>query len=194
MHIISYARLYHCPTFQVFLFELIHPDFRGPAAACFALMAALGGSTIALLGAIHPYWRINMAVLAGLTLVTMIIIALTLPESPIWLLRKGRQAEAEAAMRGLRGDSEFKEEFEQMKELYGKTITLARTHKALEKNWSLPMSEVVFESMKKKKRLPELPFSFYFLSILFFFVGWSGFSYIALNGPRVFMVRLDYSM
>ena len=44
--------------------------------------------------------------------------------------------------------------------------------------------------MKKKRRLPELPFSFYFLSLLFLFVGWSGFSYIALNGPRVFMVRL----
>ena len=46
--------------------------------------------------------------------------------------------------------------------------------------------------MKKKRRLPELPFSFYFLSLLFLFVGWSGFSYIALNGPRVFMVRLNF--
>ena len=76
-------------SLQVFLFELIHPDFRGPAAATFALMAALGGSTIALLGAVQPLWRVNMAVLAGMTLATMLVIALTLPESPIWLLRKG---------------------------------------------------------------------------------------------------------
>ena len=55
-------------------------------------MAALGGSAIALLGAVHPLWRINMAVMAGMTLATMLIIALTLPESPIWLLRKGGRA------------------------------------------------------------------------------------------------------
>ena len=55
-------------------------------------MAALGGSTIALLGAVQPLWRVNMAVMAGMTLATMLVIALTLPESPIWLLRKGGRA------------------------------------------------------------------------------------------------------
>ena len=39
-------------------------------------------------------------------------------ESPIWLLRKGKELEAEASMRRLRGDREFKEEFEMMKKLH----------------------------------------------------------------------------
>ena len=95
-------------------------------------------------------------------------------------------------MRRLRGNSGFRAEFEQMKELYGKTMTLARSQQTQDRNWSLPMNEIVFKSMKKKKMLPELPFSFYFLSVLFFFVGWSGFSYIALNGPKVFMVSLHF--
>ena len=174
---------------KVFLFELIHTDYRGPAAATFALMFSLGGSTIALLGAVNPLWRINMAIMAGMTLLTMIVIAITLPESPIWLLRKRRETEAEEAMKKLRGDAQFREEFAQMKEMYGATITLARSHETVGRNWSVPLGEIMNDSMKKKKRLPKLPFAFYFLSILFFFVGWSGFSYIALNGPRVFMVK-----
>ena len=71
---------------------------HGPAAAAFALMAALGGSTMALLGALHPLWRLNMLAMTILTVSTMVAVAVVLPESPIWLMRKSRDAEAEAAM------------------------------------------------------------------------------------------------
>ena len=76
----------------MFLFELVRVDLHGPAAAAFALMAALGGSAMALLGALHPLWRLNMLAMTVLTVLTMVAVALILPESPIWLMRKGREA------------------------------------------------------------------------------------------------------
>ena len=88
---------------------LLH--FFIPFLAAFAFMADLGGSSMALLGALHPRWRLNMLVMSILTVLTMIAVALTLPESPIWLMRKGREAESEAAMRRVRGDAEFEDEF-----------------------------------------------------------------------------------
>ena len=74
---------------QVYLFELIQLDMRGLGAAAFAFMFALGGSTMAFLGAVHPLWRINMVSMAILAFLTMVLIATVLTESPIWLLRKG---------------------------------------------------------------------------------------------------------
>ena len=50
-------------------------------------------------------------------------------------------------MRRLRGDSGFRTEFEQMKELYGKTMTLARSVQTSDKNWSLPLGG---DSIEKK--------------------------------------------
>ena len=75
---------------QVYLFELIQLDMRGLGAAAFAFMFALGGSAMAFLGAVHPFWRLNMIAMAAMAFFTIILIATILTESPIWLLRKGR--------------------------------------------------------------------------------------------------------
>ena len=159
---------------QVFLFELIHPEYRGPATAVFALMYSLGFSTTALMGAINPLWRINMAIMAGFTFVTLLLILMVVPESPAWLIRKGKEAEAASVMKKIRNDQEeFIEELQHMKDLY--TVRMVQTRSC------------------KKWRLPKPPLSFYFLSMLFFFVGWSGFAYICFHGPRVFMVKIAYA-
>ena len=163
---------------------------HGPAAAAFAFMAALGGSSMALLGALHPRWRLNMLVMTILTVLAMIAVALTLPESPIWLMRKGKEAESEVAMRRVRGDAEFEDEFKKMKALYKANMNQATSKANVGKTWSVPMSEIVDDAIKRKRRLPKPPFSFLFLSILFALVGYSGFSYLALNGPEVFEVRM----
>ena len=83
--------------FQVYLFELTHVDMRGMAAAMFALSNAIGFSLMAFLGAVLPQWRIDMAIMASISLVGFAAICF-LPESPIWLLRKGRREEAEKSM------------------------------------------------------------------------------------------------
>ena len=172
----------------MFLFELVHVDLHGPAAAAFALMAALGGSAMALLGALHPLWRLNMLAMTVLTVLTMVAVALALPESPIWLMRKGREAEAEAAMRRVRGEAEFRDEFEKMKKVYEANRRLATSKANLGKTWSVSVADIV-DGAVKRRSIPRPPFSFLFLSVLFAFVGWSGFSYLALNGPEVFEAR-----
>ena len=164
---------------------------RGAGAAAFAFMFAFGGSSMAFLGALHPFWRHNMVAVAGLTILTMFTIASILPESPIWLLRKGRELEAEASMRRLRGDREFKEEFSMMKSLHEANMEKAMCKSNQGKTWSVPLETIATDAIKKKKKPPKLPFSFMFLAILFSFIGWSGITYIALNGPRLFIVRFD---
>ena len=78
-------------------------------------MYALGGSTISFLGAVHPFWRLNMLAMAAVAILTMIIVATLIPESPIWLLRKDKEPQAEAAMRRIRGDEHFMDEFNLLK-------------------------------------------------------------------------------
>ena len=169
-------------------------DLHGPAAAAFAFMAALGGSTMALLGALHPLWRLNMLTMTILTVMTMVAIAVSLPESPIWLMRKGREVEAEAAMRRIRGEADFKDESKKLKAVYEANRKLAKSKANLGKTWSVPVVEIVDDAVKRRRGLPKPPFSFLFLSVLFAFVGWSGFSYLALNGPEVFEVELVAQM
>ena len=161
---------------------------HGPAAAAFAFMAALGGSTMALLGALHPLWRLNMLSMTLLTVSAMVAVAVILPESPIWLMRKGRETEAELAMRRVRGDAEFMDEFEKLKAVYEANRKLAASKPNLGRTWSTPVGEIMNDAVKRRRRLPKPPFSFLFLSVLFAFLGWSGFSYLALNGPEVFEV------
>ena len=163
---------------------------RGVGAAAFAFMFALGNSTMALLGAIHPYWRHNMLALASLTFLTLFIIAYAVPESPIWLLRKGKELEAEASMRRLRGDREFKEELAMMKNLHAANMEQAKSQHNEGKTWSVPLKKILSDVIMRRRKPPQLPFSFIFLIILFFFIGWSGIHYIALNGPKVFAVRI----
>jgi len=165
---------------------------RGLGAAAFAFMFALGGSTMALLGAIHPFWRHNMLAVASLTILALFIIAYIVPESPIWLLRKGREQEAEASMRILRGDKGFKQEFSMMKSLHAANMEQAASKHNMGKTWSVPLQNILSDTIKGKRKPPKLPFSFIFLAILFSFIGWSGITYIALNGPKLFVNQAEH--
>ena len=151
---------------QVFLFELIHPDYHNVGAATYALMLSLGGSTTALLGAVNPQWRFNMAIMTGIALMEIVLITRILPESPSWLMRKGKEAVAEAVLRKMRDETEVSNELEKLKDL-------SQANAVRTRSWGLPKP----------------PSSFYFLASLFFFIGWSGFTFIALKGPEIFEVN-----
>ena len=95
--------------------ELTNVTHHGIAAATFAFMYALGGSTISFLGAVYPSWRLNMLAMAAVALLAIVIVSILIPESPIWLLRKDKEPQAEAAMRRIRGDENFIDEFNLLK-------------------------------------------------------------------------------
>ena len=173
----------------MFLLELTNVDHHGIAAAAFAFMYALGGSIMSLLGAVHPFWRLNMLVMAFVALMTMIIIAVLLPESPIWLLRKDKVSEAEASMRRIRGDGEYINEFTLMKFAHKKMMEQAESKHNRGNNWSVPLHTIMNDVVTRKRRLPRPPFSFVFLVVLYTCTGWSGLTYITLNGPKMFQVK-----
>ncbi len=79
--------------------ELVHPELRGVAAAAYATSHALGYSLILLIGAVAPSWRYAVLVMGCLAVVPTLVVAFFVPESPVWLLRRGRAAEAEISLK-----------------------------------------------------------------------------------------------
>ena len=171
----------------MYLLELTNASLHGLAAATFALMYALGGSAMALLGALHPFWRWNMVAMAGMALLTAVTIAVALPESPMWLVRKGRDSELDAAMGMIMGDEEYVQELGKMKLAYKKNMELAKESEEMGKIWSVPLA-IIAGVVKREKKLPKPPLSFLFLVVLYIFMGWSGLTYVTLNGPKLFEV------
>ena len=169
--------------------ELTNVDHHGLSGAMFAFMYALGSSITSLLGAIHPYWRLNMLAMACVALMTMTIIAVFLPEPPIWLLFKDKESEAEASMRMIRGNNEFMSEFTIMKFTLEKMMEQAESKQNRGNNWSVPLHKIVTDMVTRKRKIPKPPFSFAFLVVLYICIGWSGLTYITLNGPKIFQVK-----
>ena len=169
--------------------ELTNADHHGLAAAGFAFMFALGGSVISFLGAVHPFWRLNMLGMAAMALMTFIIVTVLVPESPIWLLRKAKVSQAEISMRRIRGDSEYLKEFTLMNFAHKKMMEQAETKQNHGNNWSIPLRTIVVDVVTYKRKLPRPPFSFTFLVVLYLCLGWCGLPYIALNGPKIFEVK-----
>ena len=169
--------------------ELTNVTHHGIAAATFAFMYALGGSTISFLGAIDPSWRLNMLAMAAVALLAIVAVAILIPESPTWLLRKDKESQAEAAMRRVRGDDCFHDEFNLMKFAQKRMLIQAETKLNKGNNWSVPLQTIVTDVVSRKRRIPRPPFSFAFLAALYTATGWSGLTYITLHGPKLFQVK-----
>ena len=175
----------------VFCLELTHVNMHGLAAAIFALSYALGSSAIAFLGALHPLWRINMLAMAVLALVTLVIIAIVVPESPTWSIRRNRVSDAEAAMRKIYGNDDFSKEFEKLKYVQKKMMGQAKRKRQSGETWSEPLTTIFENIIRGRKKIPRLPFSFVFLFILYLCIGWSGLTFITLNGPKLFQNQAE---
>ncbi|XP_067005182.2 facilitated trehalose transporter Tret1 [Anabrus simplex] len=88
----------------VYLAEMAQPSLRGMLVTWASLSISVGILVVYLLGSVlQGAWRITAAICGVVPVVNVILVLLILPESPVWLLRKGRRQEAERAMRWLRG-------------------------------------------------------------------------------------------
>ncbi|KAJ0171195.1 hypothetical protein K1T71_013394 [Dendrolimus kikuchii] len=103
------ARLLHglalglrTPLAAILVAEYTDPKYRGAFLGTFAISLGLGIFLSHLFGA-HLTWKTTATVCSLFPLISMAIISLS-PESPSWLVSKGKYDEAMKAFRWVRGD------------------------------------------------------------------------------------------
>ncbi|KAM9116911.1 solute carrier family 2, facilitated glucose transporter member 6 isoform 1-T2 [Pangshura tecta] len=111
----GYAGGVTAASIPVYISEISHPGVRGTLGACPQIMAVLGSLILYALG-LKLSWR-WLAVAGEVPVLTMIILLCFMPNSPRFLISKGKNDEAVGVLRWLRGqNTDFHREFEQIKE------------------------------------------------------------------------------
>ncbi|NXC69125.1 GTR6 protein, partial [Anhinga anhinga] len=106
-------------SIPVYISEISHPGVRGMLGACPQIMAVLGSLILYALG---KYLRLVLdwrwlAVAGEVPVLTMIILLCFMPNSPRFLLSKGKEDEAMGSLCWLRGkDTDYAREYEQIKD------------------------------------------------------------------------------
>jgi len=96
---------------KVYNAEIAHPDMRGSLGTIASNMFALGSIYTYLTGYFVTSWRV-VAWLQMLPACLLGISVLFIPDSPYWLVERGREEEARRSLRLLRGSSyDIEEEF-----------------------------------------------------------------------------------
>ncbi|KAF6199903.1 hypothetical protein GE061_006201 [Apolygus lucorum] len=95
--------------------EVTQPQYRGALASVAYFMFTLGQALVFLIDVITGDWRTTAIISSILPILTAVHLCL-IPESPMWLISKGRYDEAKSALRWLRGwaseedvDQEYKD-------------------------------------------------------------------------------------
>uniref|UniRef100_A0A8C3IBH9 Solute carrier family 2 member 6 n=1 Tax=Chrysemys picta bellii TaxID=8478 RepID=A0A8C3IBH9_CHRPI len=111
----GYAGGVTAASIPVYISEISHPGVRGALGSCPQIMAVLGSLVLYALG-LKLSWR-WLAVAGEVPVLTMIILLCFMPNSPRFLISKGKEDEAVGVLRWLRGpNTDFHREFEQIKE------------------------------------------------------------------------------
>uniref|UniRef100_A0A674KA56 Solute carrier family 2 member 6 n=1 Tax=Terrapene triunguis TaxID=2587831 RepID=A0A674KA56_9SAUR len=120
----GYAGGVTAASIPVYISEISHPGVRGALGSCPQIMAVLGSLVLYALG-LKLSWR-WLAVAGEVPVLTMIILLCFMPNSPRFLISKGKDDEAVGVLRWLRGaNTDFRREFEQIKESVSRRISCA---------------------------------------------------------------------
>ncbi|XP_061867475.1 solute carrier family 2, facilitated glucose transporter member 6 isoform X1 [Colius striatus] len=102
-------------SIPVYISEVSHPGVRGMLGACPQIMAVLGSLILYALG-LALDWR-WLAVAGEVPVLVMIILLCFMPNSPRFLLSRGKDDEALRSLCWLRGkDTDYAQEYEQIKD------------------------------------------------------------------------------
>ncbi|BES98906.1 Sugar (and other) transporter [Nesidiocoris tenuis] len=96
--------------------EVTQPQYRGGLASVAYSMFTLGQVVIFGIDVITGDWRLSAICSSCVPIVTSIVLCL-IPESPIWLISKGRYDEAKSALKWLRGwasDEDVEQEYKDL--------------------------------------------------------------------------------
>ncbi|KAM3825797.1 solute carrier family 2, facilitated glucose transporter member 6 [Vipera latastei] len=98
----------------VYISEISHPGIRGALGSCPQIMAVLGALFLYALGLLVP-WR-WLAVAGEVPVLLMMCLLIFMPDSPRFLISKGKEDEALSALQWLRGkDVDYWWEYEQIR-------------------------------------------------------------------------------
>ncbi|CAH0599163.1 unnamed protein product [Chrysodeixis includens] len=148
------ARLLHgfalglrTPLAAILVAEYTDPKHRGAFLGTFAISLGMGIFLSHLWGA-HLTWKYTAAVCSLFPLIAMTIISLS-PESPSWLVSKGKYAEARKAFRWVRGEGpEQQEELEAMINAQKQDKAEERTDVFVESHVCNNIFKKIFETLK----------------------------------------------
>ncbi|XP_018419213.1 PREDICTED: solute carrier family 2, facilitated glucose transporter member 6 [Nanorana parkeri] len=102
-------------SIPVYISEISHAGVRGALGACPQLMAVCGALVLYVLSIVVP-WR-WLAILGEIPVITMLVLLCFMPDSPRFLIAKGKREKALKALEWLRGpDTAYREEFTRIEE------------------------------------------------------------------------------
>ncbi|CAH2061098.1 unnamed protein product, partial [Iphiclides podalirius] len=153
------ARLLHglalglrTPLAAILVAEYTEPKYRGAFLGTFAISLGLGILLSHVWGA-HLSWRMTAAVCSLFPLVAMAIIGLS-PESPGWLVTKGKFVEARKAFRWVRGDGEEqKAELDSMIKAQERDTSESETVKVVKRFSWTGVLRPAFDALKNAMRI-----------------------------------------
>lgn len=92
------------PTTMVYIGELISPKYRGVALSCPTLAVHIGSLISHFVGYVF-YWRTSCLIFGAPNIICFLIL-LSLTESPLWLISKGKTEEGVKSFKAFRGEGE----------------------------------------------------------------------------------------
>lgn len=154
------ARLLHglalglrTPLAAILVAEYTDPKYRGAFLGTFAISLGLGILLSHLCGA-YMTWKMTAGVCALFPVISMAVISLS-PESPSWLVSKGKFVEAKKAFKWVRGDGiEQQEELEAMIDAQKQEMKLVQQRKKDERksSWNGTMKSTI-DALKEVLRI-----------------------------------------
>jgi facilitated trehalose transporter len=144
--ILGFANGLVIPSCQIYVSECTESHIRGTLGSLPALFMALGTLLCYVVGAFLP-WHFLSYFCAAFPILMLTLIAL-LPESPAWLLTKGREEDAKRSLTWLRGGKDVMDELSRIQEnIHRSATTSSSPVKSLRSLLKRPVLAPLFISM-----------------------------------------------